>query len=89
MLQRRAEQGVQKIEMEENTLVLFKVLDVFHPAPDELLRTIRADLVIQGRIIGFSDSGPHKNYFAIIKVAGLADPLIVRTESVSTVFKED
>jgi len=42
--------------------------DVFLPAPEEVLAAPAADIDLEGTIVGFSDSGPTPDFFAVIDV---------------------
>lgn len=64
----------------EGTLVSFPVRDVYLPSVEEVLLRLHGDDVLQGRIIDYSDGGEHGGTFAIIRVEGLPEPLIVPVE---------
>lgn len=58
-------------------LVQFKVCDIFMPNPGNLLWELHANDQLQGRVIDLSDSGPHKDAFAVIKVEGISQAVVV------------
>jgi hypothetical protein len=43
-----------------------------------LLWELHANDLLQGRVIGLSDSGSEQNVFAVIEVEGIKQPLIVQ-----------
>ena len=53
--------------------VRFQISDVFLPSPGNVLSTSCDETELEGRILGFSDSGQVARYFAVIEV--------VRTQS--------
>lgn len=55
----------------------FKVGNVFIPSPQTLLWELHANDLLKGRVIDMSDSGPHKDAFAVVEVEGIKQPVIV------------
>lgn len=64
----------------QGALVSFPVRDIYLPTVEEVLLRLHGEDVLQGRIIDFSDGGEHGGTFAIIRVEGLREPLIVPVE---------
>lgn len=62
--------------------VHFKICDIYLPEPQEVLRELHGDDILQGRVIDLSDSGDKKEAFAVIKVAGLERLMVVPVESI-------
>jgi hypothetical protein len=60
-----------------NRCVRFRIRDVHIPAPEDVLRQIYGDDILQGRVVGLSDSGAEEGAFAVIEVDGLGQWLIV------------
>ena len=62
--------------------VQFKILDVYHPDPTQVLIELHGNDILVGKVIDLSDSGMQKDAFVVVKVDALADPLIVPVERI-------
>jgi hypothetical protein len=62
--------------------VHFRILDVYHPDPTQVLMDLHANDILLGKVIDLSDSGMQKDAFAVVKVEALEDPLIVPVERI-------
>ena len=60
--------------------VRFKICDVYHPDPTQVLLGLHGNDLLTGKVIDVSDSGSHKEAFVIVKVEGIAAPIIVPVE---------
>jgi hypothetical protein len=60
--------------------VQFKVCDVYHPAPMQVLLDLHGNDLLTGKVIDVSDSGSHTEAFVVVEVEGMAVPLIVPVE---------
>ncbi len=60
-----------------NSQVRFRLADVFNQTPHELLEAATQDLIIEGVVVAFSDSGDKRKAFAVVQVRGIEGPVIV------------
>ena len=67
----------------QNRWVNFKIKDVYVPDPAQICLELHGDDLLQGEIIDVSDSGFQKNVFAVVKVEGLAQPLVVPMDRIT------
>jgi hypothetical protein len=65
----------------QGTLVSFPVREIFLPATADVLLQLHGDELLQGRIIDYSDGGEHGRTYAIVRVEGLPQPVIVPVEN--------
>ena len=63
-------------------LVHFKVRDVFVPDPEKLLLELYGDQLLQGTVDDLSDSGMQTGAFAVVRVEGIEQPVIVPVERI-------
>ena len=65
-------------EMElQDRWVHFRIADVFEPTPQQLLYELHGEDLLQGVVIGTSDSGQANGTFAIVHVEGIDRLLVV------------
>jgi hypothetical protein len=57
--------------------VHFRIRDVFIPDPEKLLVALYGNDLLQGCVLELSDSGSEREAFAVVKVDGLEEPVIV------------
>jgi hypothetical protein len=62
--------------------VRFKIVDVYHPDPSQVLMNLHGNDILLGKVIDLSDSGMQKDAFVVVKVEALEDPLIVPVERI-------
>lgn len=55
----------------------FKIRDVYHPHPDQVLMDLHGDDLLQGKVIDLSDSGMQEGTFVVVEVEGMQQPLVV------------
>ena len=67
-------------------LVNFKVTDVYHPDPNQLLRELHGDDLLQGVLLDISQGPTADANYAVVKVDGLATPVIVSLQNVMEVL---
>ena len=60
-----------------NQHVHFKISDIYIPDPRLLIWQLHGDDLLQGKVIDLSDSGSQQAAFAVIKVKGMEQPMIV------------
>lgn len=60
--------------------VRFKICDVYHPDPTHILLDLHGNDLLVGKVVDVSDSGSQKEAFVIVKVEGIAAPIIVPVE---------
>jgi hypothetical protein len=66
----------------KNRWVHFKICDVYMPDPQQLLVELHGNDVLEGRVIGLSDSGMDAEAFAVVEVVGLGQRVIVPVERI-------
>ena len=59
--------------------VQFRVLDVRVPEPQTLLMKLHGRDLVRGRVIGISQGECDHEYFAIVQVGGVDQPVVVPT----------
>ena len=65
-------------EMElQDRWVHFRIADVFEPTPQQLLFELHGEDLLQGVVVGTSDSGQVNGTFAIVHVEGIDRLLVV------------
>jgi hypothetical protein len=60
--------------------VRFKVCDVYHPDPTQVLLDLHGNDLLTGKVVDVSDSGSRKEAFVIVKVEGIEAPIVVPVE---------
>ena len=59
--------------------VAFRVADIVNVDPMQFFQSANPDLTLQGKIVGFFDSGSSRRAYAMLSVKGLPEYLIVPT----------
>jgi len=62
--------------------VHFMIRDVFVPDPRAVLVELYGNDLLQGRVLDVSDSGARQEAFAVVRVDGLEQPVIVPIERI-------
>ncbi len=62
--------------------VRFKICDIYLPDPQEVLRELHGNDLLQGCVVDLSDSGEQREAFAVIKVAGVERLMIVPVDHI-------
>lgn len=62
------------------TLVSFPIREIFLPSAADVLLQLHGDELLQGQIIDYSDGGERGRTFAVVRVEGLPQPVIVPVE---------
>lgn len=57
--------------------VNFRIRDVYLPDPRIVLEELFGSDLLQGRVLDLSDSGPAREAFAVVRVEGLNQPVVV------------
>jgi hypothetical protein len=60
--------------------VHFRVCDVYHPDPAQVLMDLHGHDVLLGRVTDLSDSGVQTEAFVVVEVDGIEQAVIVPTE---------
>jgi hypothetical protein len=76
--------GVDELQ---NTTVRFRVGDVVHPRPVQVLMESFRDLFLEGEVVAATKVGELR--YLVVRVAGLSEALIVPREKASDFFFED
>ena len=72
-----------------NQRVHFKIRDVYHPDPRQLILDLHGNDLLTGKIIDLSDRGMQKNAFAVIEVEGIKELLVVPIERIRGAIEEE
>jgi hypothetical protein len=62
--------------------VRFQIRDAYYPDADAILRGLYGADVLEGILIGITDSGDERSVFAVLHVEALPDRIIVPMHSV-------
>ena len=65
-----------------NQRVHFKIRDVYHPDPTQVLFDLYGDDLLTGKVVALSDSGMQKDAFVVVEVEGIAELMIVPVEHI-------
>ena len=57
--------------------VQFKIRDVYHPDPTQVLVDLYGDDLLTGKVVALSDSGMQKDAFVVVEVEGIEELIIV------------
>jgi hypothetical protein len=66
--------------------VHFRICDVYHPDPAQVLVDLHGNDVLSGKVIDLSDSGKQENAFVAVEVEGLRQAVIVPVERILEVL---
>jgi len=62
--------------------VQFKIRDVYHPDPIQVLLDLHGDDLLTGKVVALSDSGMQKDAFVVVDVEGIEELIIVPVEHI-------
>ena len=62
--------------------VQFKIRNVYHPDPTQVLFDLYGDDLLTGKVIALSDSGMQKDAFVVVEVEGIDELMIVPVEHI-------
>ena len=62
--------------------VQFKIRDVYHPDPIQVLLDLYGDNLLTGKVVALSDSGMQKDAFVVVEVEGIEELIIVPVEHI-------
>ena len=62
--------------------VQFKICDVYHPDPTQVLLDLHGNDVLVGKVVDLSDSGMQKEAFVVVEVEGIAELMVVPIERI-------
>jgi hypothetical protein len=66
--------------------VQFKICDVYHPDPTQVLLDLHGNDLLVGKVVDLSDSDMQKEAFLVVEVEGIAELLIVPTDRIIGIF---
>lgn len=66
----------------KNRWVNFKLREIFVPPPEEILKELHGEDILQGRVIGFTEGGTTGGVYVVAEVSGLAHAVIVPVEQI-------
>ncbi len=70
----------------KNHTVNFRICDVYLPDPATVAMDLYGEHLLQGRVIDVSDSGEAESAFAVIKVEGIEQLVIVAADRILDVL---
>jgi hypothetical protein len=62
--------------------VQFKICDVYHPDPTQVLLDLHGNDLLVGKVVDLSDSGMQKEAFAVVEVEGMTELVSKRPQGV-------
>ena len=62
--------------------VQFKICDVYHPDPTQVLLDLHGNDLLVGKVVDLSDSGMQKEAFVVVEVEGIAELIVVPIERI-------
>jgi hypothetical protein len=65
-----------------NQRVHFRIRDVYHPDPTQVLSDLHSNDILTGKVIDLSDSGMQEDAFVVVEVEGLEQAVIVPAERI-------
>jgi hypothetical protein len=60
-----------------NSTVFFRLLDVHHPKPAEVMHQLNAHTCLQGEVLAVTNDGRSPDRYLVVRVDGLPDPVLV------------
>ena len=57
--------------------VQFQIEDIYHPDWVTILKQLYGKALLQGTVVGVSESGGNREAFVVVEVPGLAQPVVV------------
>jgi hypothetical protein len=66
----------------KNHTVNFRICDVYLPDPATVAMDLYGEHLLQGRVIDVSDSGEAESAFAVVKVEGIEQLVIVAADRI-------
>ena len=64
-------------DITSGSVVRFQLSSVVCPDREQILKKITNRLNLTGKVVQFSDAGDKHDYYAIVQVGGILNPLIV------------
>ncbi|MBN1764640.1 MAG: hypothetical protein JW860_05230 [Sedimentisphaerales bacterium] len=64
-------------DMKSGSEVRFKLSSVICPDQEQVIENITNRLALTGKILQLSDAGDKRNFYAVVQVGGIMNPLIV------------
>ena len=69
----------------EGRLVNFRIQNIYHPEPSEVLERLYGRNILQGRVTLTMPGPAPDQFYLVVQVEGLDEPLIVPSEALSGV----
>ena len=69
-----------------NRRVHFMLRDVYIPPADELLATLYGEQVVEGTVVDASSSGPKRQAFVVVQLAGVDTPVVIPLELILSII---
>ena len=70
----------------KNHTVNFRICDVYLPDPATVAMDLYGENLLQGRVIDVSDSGDAESAFAVVKVEGIEQLVVVAADRILSVL---
>ena len=65
--------------------VQFKICDVYHPDPTQVLLDLHGDDLLVGKVVDVSDSGVQRDAFVVVEVEGIAELMVVPIDRILSI----
>jgi hypothetical protein len=65
-----------------NRLVNFRICDIYHPDPRDLLKAIYGENILQGQVCDLTTGGADGEAYLVVRVEGLSEPTIIPRRAV-------
>lgn len=65
--------------------VQFKICDVYHPDPTQVLVDLHGHDFLVGKVVDLSDSGTQRDAFVVVEVEGIVELMIVPVECILSI----
>ncbi len=62
--------------------VHFRICDVYHPDPAQVLIDLHGNDVLLGKVVDLSDSGMQAEAFAVVEIEGIEQTVILPVERI-------
>jgi hypothetical protein len=69
----------------KDQIVQFRIRDVYHPDPNQVLLDLHGDELLTGKVVELSDSGMQREAFVVVEVEGIAELMIVPVERIFSI----
>jgi hypothetical protein len=66
-------------------LVQFKICDIYHPDPTQVLLALHSEDLLVGKVVDVSDSGVQRDAFVVVEVEGITELMVVPIERILSI----